>query len=93
MKIVNDYFKVSDDAEFELISEKLLRIYKGTAWAWNGGRAYALKGGTAVALKGGRAEAWKGGVAYARSGGKAVAWKGGKAFKFDEFLREYKQIN
>jgi hypothetical protein len=90
MKSVNKYFSVSDNAEYVLVSERVLNInggvaeayYGGVAMAYSGGRAEAYYGGRAMANYGGRAMAYNGGQAVAYNGGQAEAYYGGVAMAY-----------
>jgi len=62
MTTLNKYFRVSDNAVYELVSDSILRITSGRAEAYNGGRAEAYNGGRAEAYNGGTAVAYNGGI-------------------------------
>ena len=97
MKTINQYFEISDNAKYELVSETYCRILGpgvlkaysgGTAVAHNGGTAEAHNGGRSVAHSGGTAEAYNGGRSVAYSGGTAVAHNGGRVCKLFEIVSD-----
>lgn len=92
MKKLNEFFYISDDAEYTLSHDTRLVLESGYAFVQDGGHAEVLRrggcnvqpGGLATLLRGGDAVVMKGGCAIVQEGGYADVQPGGIETTTDE---------